>query len=493
MKANHDDANRAIDILTSAGYVAYLAGGCVRDFLLNGTPNDFDLATSAIPDQVLRAFEEAGIPTIPVGISFGVIKAIFGDARELDIATFRTDGKYSDNRRPDVVEYTNSAEEDAKRRDFTINGLFMARDGQILDYVGGQQDLKTRTLRAIGKAEDRIAEDSLRMLRAIRFATRFKMKMDHELVWAIFKLKNTIEKVSKERVTEELTKLFSYGDCHLGYYELRSLGLWNSLFDSSPNEEDTYLAMNGLKKLVPGELFVLALSIILAGCNEAVIQKTLEKLVLTNDQKKSFMSLKDNGHKLAKFLSLDLQEQRKLLQLEDIALIERFVECSQGQYPFNYWLGYQQTIEDYYTRKAEIRAMGWPAPIITGKDLLEMGYIAGPVFSEILEEIRTGQLIGALTSIDQVGPYIIKKFPAAPRMVCGKLIDDMAQQTLICGCKCSRSMSFKVGRLSNGNRDWHNVTEKINVRGDCGQYSTYVYCRACGRKKSKNSFKLIQL
>src|SRR5208337_2035535 len=132
MKANYEDARSVLRRLKHLGHTAYLAGGCVRDTLLGVQPNDYDITTSATPEEVQSAFDK----TIPVGMSFGVIKVICGDNREMDVATFRRDGKYSDNRRPDSVEYSSSAEEDVKRRDFTINALLMDEDGKVLDYVG---------------------------------------------------------------------------------------------------------------------------------------------------------------------------------------------------------------------------------------------------------------------------------------------------------------------------------------------------------------------
>src|SRR5690606_33461140 len=150
--------------LRDAGHVAYFAGGCVRDELLGLTPKDYDVATDAPPAIVRKLFHN----TQAVGAAFGVVLVRIGTS-QIEVATFRTDGKYEDGRRPESVQFT-TAEEDAKRRDFTINGMFLdPLTGQVIDYVGGQTDLTAKVLRAIGKPDERFAEDHLRMLRAVRF------------------------------------------------------------------------------------------------------------------------------------------------------------------------------------------------------------------------------------------------------------------------------------------------------------------------------------
>src|SRR3954463_16298353 len=174
----HDPARQrafALEIakkLRTAGFEALWAGGCVRDELLGLTPKDYDVATSAKPDQIRDLFGRRR--TLPIGASFGVITVLGPQgAGQIEVATFRTDAQYSDGRHPDSVTFT-TAEHDAQRRDFTINGLFYDPiANQVVDFVGGQADLERRTIRAIGDPRSRIGEDKLRMLRAVRFAASF--------------------------------------------------------------------------------------------------------------------------------------------------------------------------------------------------------------------------------------------------------------------------------------------------------------------------------
>ncbi len=212
-----------IEILKKAGHEAYWAGGCVRDMLLGIKPKDFDIVTSAKPDEIEDLLEH----TIPIGKKFGVILAIV-NGHHFEIATFRSDAGYSDGRRPDAVEFTN-AEEDAERRDFTINGLFYdPQEDKVLDYVGGQKDLEEKLVRFIGNPEERILEDHLRILRAIRFKNAYNMQYHPDTYQAIKKHVKLISKISKERVRDELNKMImtdTPGQAFEELFEIRALEL----------------------------------------------------------------------------------------------------------------------------------------------------------------------------------------------------------------------------------------------------------------------------
>src|SRR5438132_61390 len=199
-KSTREDASAIVRRLRDAGHVAYFAGGCVRDMLLGLTPKDFDVATDAPPQRVRELFSN----TQAVGAAFGVI-LVRHRTSVIEVATFRTDLQYKDGRRPEGVVFT-TAEEDAKRRDFTINGLFMdPLDGdKVIDYVGGQEDLRSRTLRAIGEPNHRFEEDHLRLLRAVRFAARFDMTIEATTAQAIARHADHLKRISPERIAEEL-------------------------------------------------------------------------------------------------------------------------------------------------------------------------------------------------------------------------------------------------------------------------------------------------
>ncbi len=194
-------ADRAARRLQSAGFTALWAGGCVRDMIMQRVPKDYDIATDATPDQVMALFPRA----VAVGKAFGVVRVIIGD-HEFEVATFRQDHVYCDGRRPQSVSFTDE-KTDALRRDFTINALFFdPATGQIRDYTDGQADIVARLIRAVGKAEDRFAEDHLRMLRAIRFAATLDFTIDPATFEAIRKNADLIKKISAERIQQELTR-----------------------------------------------------------------------------------------------------------------------------------------------------------------------------------------------------------------------------------------------------------------------------------------------
>lgn len=207
--------------LKNAGHEAYWAGGCVRDMLMGHEPKDFDIVTSANPDQIEEILEH----TIPIGKQFGVILAI-KNGHNFEVATFRSDSGYSDGRRPDAVTFTN-AEEDAKRRDFTINGIFYDPiEDKVLDYVGGQKDLKAHLIRFIGDPEKRILEDHLRILRAIRFKNQFDFQYEPKTYEAIDKhAKLVVDKVSNERIAQELSKMLLTKPPSLPFRDMEDTGV----------------------------------------------------------------------------------------------------------------------------------------------------------------------------------------------------------------------------------------------------------------------------
>ena len=226
-------AESIVDRLRSAGYEAYFAGGCVRDLLLGHEPADFDVATDARPDTVLAMFPR----TFAVGAHFGVVLVADSiDGREIvtEVATFRSDESYTDGRRPESVRFSDSAEEDVERRDFSINGMLLDPQlwretgdlaASILDYVGGRADLNARLVRAIGDPEKRFEEDKLRMLRAVRFAARFNFEIEARTEAAIRRAAPGIEVVSRERVRDEVTRMLTEGRARRAFELMDRTGL----------------------------------------------------------------------------------------------------------------------------------------------------------------------------------------------------------------------------------------------------------------------------
>ncbi len=222
----HPQARKIIETLAKAGFIAYYAGGWVRDFLLNHPSDDIDIATNAPPETIQALFPH----TVPIGISFGIILVIL-DGRQYEVATFRQDLDYKDGRRPNRIEFT-TAVEDAKRRDFTINGMFYDPiKEEIFDYVRGREDLDAKIIRAIGNPHERIKEDRLRMIRAVRLACRFGFEIEPLTVAAIRSHANELfPAVAIERIWQEFTKGHVFGKLRPMLIQLHDFGLLGTIF-----------------------------------------------------------------------------------------------------------------------------------------------------------------------------------------------------------------------------------------------------------------------
>src|SRR5262249_17978970 len=225
-------ATRVVHTLRRSGHTAYLAGGCVRDLLLSREPADYDVATSATPQEVMRLFPQ----TYAVGAQFGVVLVPVRSNDDsvsdepgnyaIEVATFRSDGAYSDGRRPDEVRFSSDARLDVQRRDFTINGLLLdPATAEVLDFVGGREDLRLGVIRTIGEPHRRFAEDKLRLLRAVRFAARFGYIIEDKPLAAIRELAAQISQVSRERIRDELLKMLTEGHARRAFELLDQTGL----------------------------------------------------------------------------------------------------------------------------------------------------------------------------------------------------------------------------------------------------------------------------
>jgi poly(A) polymerase len=239
----HPQARLLVETLSKAGFIAYYAGGWVRDYLLKHPSDDIDIATNAPPETVQALFPH----TVPIGISFGIILVLI-DGHPYEVATFRQDLDYKDGRRPSQIRFATPVE-DARRRDFTINGMFYDPiKGQILDYVDGQTDLKAKIIRAIGNPHQRIKEDRLRMIRAVRLACRFNFHIEPATEAAIRDhAKELFPAVAIERIWQEFVKGHAFGKLHPMLLRLHDLGLLSAIFP-----ELTDLPLSTLKeRLLP--------------------------------------------------------------------------------------------------------------------------------------------------------------------------------------------------------------------------------------------------
>jgi poly(A) polymerase len=390
----HDDlrtiAVQIVRTLTEAGHVAYFAGGCVRDCLMGHSPDDYDIATDARPEAVGGLFRNAHY----VGESFGVT-LIRRRGHMIHVATFRTDGVYSDGRHPDSVDYTD-AEHDAARRDFTINGLFEnPLTGDIIDHVGGKDDLEKHVIRAIGAPEARLREDALRMLRAVRFAARFEFNIDAATADAIRSMTGDLRGVSRERIGDELKRMLSNPNRARAAMELQNLGLDQAVLDGA-HRTATPTRLNGLPADAP---YPTALAAWLLDRAEPGDEPPMDRalrwsravLLSNTDQHALCRTLQIHATLLGDWPSLGVAAQKRLAaqpEFEQALAILRSAE--------------QDTWAVVRDRRAELALTNLaPTPLITGDDLIELGLEPGPIFRNVLNAVYDAQLEGGLESRDE--------------------------------------------------------------------------------------------
>ena len=396
--------------LNDHGFQALWAGGCVRDSLLGKQPSDYDVATNASPDQVIRVFGAGR--TLSVGAAFGVIVVLGPKASGLqtEVATFRSDGNYSDGRRPDSVSFC-SAEEDAQRRDFTINGMFFdPLAEQVIDYVGGQQDLQTQTLRCIGRAEDRFREDNLRMLRAIRFAATYQFQLDHETQQAICRCAAGIHNVSGERILNELRRMLKHANRQQAFQLLLETGLlpliipeFQSLTATNPSAVKDIDSMLGR---LESNSFPPAAALLLHPFHNKTnvgpggpvngIDRICRGLTMSRKDLDCIVWILDKLAFLVEFSSQPLHVVRPILadprseQLLQTATAAAGVLTSS---PTAEDISNALSLQQKYTPETLC-----PAPLVNGDDVQALGICPGPPIRRLLDSVRAAQLDHQITS-----------------------------------------------------------------------------------------------
>ena len=411
--------------LRDEGHTTYFAGGCVRDALLDRNPEDFDLATSARPAEVLELFPGSN----EVGAHFGVV-IVKHHAHAIEVATFRTDGSYRNGRHPESVSFA-SPEEDARRRDFTVNGMFLdPADDRLIDFVGGSDDLKTRTLRAIGNPDERFAEDALRLMRAVRFATVLDFEIEPGTWSAICKLAETIEKISPERVRDEFSKIMSSAKRARGLDLLVESGLAAAFLpevlpmigcEQPPQwhpEGDVYTHTRlMLEMLEPDAPLELSLAVLFHDIGKpptqtrdeadgrirfnghdavgaAMAERILRRLRYPNQL------IDDVAFMVSRHMQFMNVQQMRTAKLKRFMSTETFgmemelhrVDCaSSNGFTDNY--EFVQAKEEEFANEPLM-----PEPLVNGRDLIDLGLRPGPEFKDILEDAQTEQLEGRLTS-----------------------------------------------------------------------------------------------
>lgn len=434
-------ATRIVERLREAGFEAYFAGGSVRDMLMGLEPHDIDIATSARPEQVMRMFEKV----VPVGAKFGVVVVML-DGKEFEVATFRSDIDYLDGRRPERVVFS-TAQEDAARRDFTINGLFYDPiKGQVIDYVGGQEDIRGRLVRTIGDPYQRFDEDKLRMMRAIRFACRFDFQIERETWFAIAKLADQITQVSQERIRDELLKILTEGGAGRGLVLLEGSGLLRHILPEvqamvgvpQPPEfhtegdvfTHTRMMLDMLsEKVKKGDKVSpeLALGVLLHDVGKpptfavkerirfdnhtevgaGLAERICRRLRLSNDQIEQIVDLVRDHLKFIHVRQMRESTLKRFLAKPNFAdhLELHRLDCLASHGDLRNWEFCRQKLEAL--KEEEIR----PPRIITGDDLIALGYNPGPLFKRILSFVEDAQLEGKVSDKQQALKLVKKHFP----------------------------------------------------------------------------------
>jgi putative nucleotidyltransferase with HDIG domain len=439
-------AEHIVERLRAERYQAYFAGGCVRDLLLGREPKDFDVATNAHPDVVLEMFPK----TFAVGAHFGVVLvADEGDGSEFvtEVATFRNDGAYSDGRHPDAVRFSESAEEDVKRRDFTINGMLLDPvklresgdiDGAVLDFVGGRADLRGGIVRAIGDPRLRFEEDKLRMLRGVRFAARFEFAIEERTAAAIRALAGEIYQVSRERVRDELTHMLTEGHARRAFEILDATGLLQQVLpevakmhgvEQPPEfhpEGDVWIhTLLLLEKLPPDASPALAWGALLHDVGKPatfrrapdrirfdghvevgvrIAEEILRRLRFSLEETAQIGSLIENHMRFGDVHKMKESTLKRFFRLprfeEHLALHRMDVLSSFGNLD-----NYEFAKEKYETLPEEqVR----PQLLVTGRDLIEAGYRPGPQFKEMLALAEDAQLEGRIQTRNE-GIELVKE------------------------------------------------------------------------------------
>ena len=423
--------------LREAGYIAYLAGGCVRDRLLGHEPDDFDVATDAPASTVQQLFTR----TAAVGAQFGVILVVEQEV-SIEVATFRADAVYRDGRHPSSVRFS-SPEEDAQRRDFTINGMFLDPvTDRLIDYVGGQADLRAGVVRAIGDARARLSEDRLRMLRAVRFAARFGFAIEPATFAAISELATTITDIAWERIGDEIVRILTdsaAGSARRGFELLDASGLLTAVLpevaalkgvEQSPDyhpEGDVFVHTLGLLEQLDHHAETVALGALLHDiAKPQCAQRTPARI--------TFYGHCEQGAEMAAAICRRLRRSRETwvrvgylvrnhlrpMQAPEMRLstLKRFLAEA----------GIDELLElarlDALASNKDLTAYEFcrrkqdefgatvlrPAPLVGGRDLIELGLRPSPRFQEILNAVADAQLEGSLTTRDEALAWVREEF-----------------------------------------------------------------------------------
>jgi poly(A) polymerase len=371
--------------LRDAGFETYFAGGCVRDRLLSSAPTEYDIATSARPEEIQKLFPKSR----SVGENFGVMLVRANDFM-YDVATFREDGPYSDSRHPDNVQYCD-AERDAQRRDFTINGMFEDPiSDDIIDFVEGKQDIELRLIRAIGNPKERFAEDHLRMLRAIRFSSRLEFSIESNTAESIRELSHELAGVSRERIGEEVKQMLLDPNRGVAGWELQYLGLDRIILE----EESCMNAPTRLGRLPEQSSYATTLAAWIldrhgSGSDlSAITTKWQKQLLLSNRCFAELTSILKVHQTMSTWNSIGIAKQKRTASLPTFISALSLVQAEDRPL----FIHIKQSI-----RVLEQSGLS-PERLVNGNDLLEAGIPPSAQLGDVLEAVYDAQLEGTISS-----------------------------------------------------------------------------------------------
>ena len=372
-----------VRLLRQAGFEAYWAGGCVRDMLLGESPADYDIATSAQPDEVLSLFPRC----VEVGKAFGVIQVLNGDD-QYDVATFRAEGSYTDGRRPDAVTWADPRE-DVIRRDFSINGLlYDPLNEKVIDFVDGESDLRAGVVRAIGDPTERFNEDALRILRALRFSARLGFRIETNTWTALKKVVPTITKISAERIRYELERILTEGGAEHGLRMLQRVGLWEILLPELRDPEAAIKRFGphkGLKPRVAWACLLLDQHLSVGSLRDLGKRMRLSRQLIDR-----ILGIIECANAVGTYGTLEVWDRKKLVRHESFTDVVHLLITDNALASS---LSAAQTERANWS-EGELH----PKPLLSGSDLAQAGHSPGPFYGQILSELENRQLSGAITT-----------------------------------------------------------------------------------------------
>lgn len=401
----HNDLFRGalsvVKTLQQAGYEAYLVGGAIRDLWMGTPPEDCDITTNAHPEDVIRLFSR----TIPVGVQFGTVMVLQNN-HPFEVTTFRADGRYEDGRRPSSVSFSTRVVDDLERRDLTINGLIYGMNsGEILDYTGGIEDIQRRMIRTIGPPQDRFAEDRLRMLRAVRFATRLNFDIDVYTSDAIRIWAPKLHDVSVERIQQEFLKIMQCRYPARGIQLLHHTQLLTEILPELPSPTAAVSRLSAYENQSHKKdslAFAVLLSEIPAVQSEAILQR----LRFSRDLTTAVTTLLARYPIFCSYSSMSPIERKKFIRQADIQDLLAFADILQEQDSRSV-LSRQQAQQDLaqWTERDL-----YPPRILDGNKLRQLGYKPGPHFTLMLQAVEEQQLQGNLETLEHIVAWLETHF-----------------------------------------------------------------------------------